>query len=61
MPRIGRELVRLAQERVITYERAIDTYREGDPMRVRLKKRLAEAREDLANKSELLHREENPN
>lgn len=58
MGAIGRELVRLAQERVIALDRAVDQYREGDPLRHELGKKLAEARTDLALKIRLLRGEE---
>ncbi len=60
MGRIGRELVRLAEERVIALERALDSrdWHPHDPERGRLERRLAEDRAALADKREMLGKEE---
>lgn len=60
MGKIGRELVRIAQERVIMIERAIDArdWHPNDPMRAQLERDLAEARSSLAHKSKMANDEE---
>lgn len=49
---IERELIRIAQERVIELERAIDArvWHPNDPMKRDLEKRLAEARNSLSER-----------
>ena len=60
MGRIGRELLRIAEERVIMLERALDSrdWHPLDPERCRLEKRLSEARAQVADKREMVQWEE---
>lgn len=60
MGRISRELLRIAQERVIALERALDSrdWHPNDPMRAQLEKDLAEAREQVADKREMVRHSE---
>lgn len=60
MGAIGRELVRIARERVIMYERALDNCHPDDQReREELTRRLNEERAKLRAKSEMLNEEEN--
>ncbi len=60
MGAIGRELVRLSEERVIALERALDSreWRPGDPLRAKLEKDLRDARTELHFKNAMLRDDE---
>ena len=62
MGRISRELLRIAQERVIYCERELDRLDPSERdtwLRRDLEKRLREARESVAFKSEMVRKEDN--
>ncbi len=59
MGKIGRELVRIAEERVIMFERGLDQCHPDDHReRARITKALNEARASLADKLAMLRRDE---
>ena len=61
MGKIGRELVRIAEERIIMLAREIDSrnWHPNDPLLRTLEKQLDEARSNLAYKQKMLHEDEN--